>query len=328
MKLLVTGGLGFVGSNFCRNMITAQSDHEVLNVDKMGIGANPASLLDLEDDLKYSFVRGDICNPQLLKKTIRQVDAVINFAAETHVERSVVSPYVSLKNNTVGTFTILEALRKHNEKARLVQVSTGKVYGEMGDGSFTENHPPRPSNPYSASKAAADMLVNAYHKTYGLNLVITRSTKNYGPFQLPRKLIPKTIIRALHNLQIPIYGSGENLQEWIYVQDHCEAITLVLEKGVAGQIYNVSSGNKNSNLQIVKRILLQLDKPETLITFVEDRSDHDTRYSLDPTKIRSELGWKPKFPFNQTLESTINWYINNEKWWRPMATPRILNPTP
>ena len=328
MKLLVTGGLGFIGSNFCRFMLKAHSDCELINVDKMGIGANPANLRDMENDARYTFIKGDICNPQFVHKIIRDVDAVVNIAAETHVDRSIADPYLFLKNNTIGTFTILEAMRKHNKKAKLVHVSTDEVYGQALEGSFTESTPANPSNPYSASKAAADMFVMAYHKTYDLNVSITRCTNNFGPYQLPEKLIPKTIIRALRDLSIPIYGSGTNIRDWIYVGDHCEAVDVVLQRGKAGEVYNVSAGNEVPNIEIAKNILATLDKPESLITFVEDRPGHDVRYSLDSTKTRSMLGWQPKFSFNQSLESTVRWYVENEQWWAMLATNAILHPTP
>jgi len=328
MRLLVTGGLGFIGSNFCRHILTTRQDYELVNIDKIGVGANPANLRDIENDKRYTFVKGDICNPQLIRKTITQVDAVVNIAAETHVDRSISDPYTFLQNNTVGTFTILEAIRKHNPKARLVQVSTDEIYGEIPQGAFTETDPLKPGNPYSASKAAADMLVHAYHKTYGLNASITRCTNNYGPRQFPEKLIPKTIIRALNNLPIPIYGTGKNAREWIHVQDHCTAIDAVLERGEAGEVYNVSSGNEFSNIEIAKKILAQLGKPKELIAFVEDRPGHDTRYSLNSSKIQSFLNWKPSIPFEQGLESTVKWYVENEAWWRPLITGNTLAQTP
>jgi len=328
MKLLVTGGLGFIGCNFCRSMLTRHSDCELINVDKMGVGANPASLRDIENDKRYAFVKGDICNPRLVDKLVRGMDAVVNIAAETHVDRSIVDPYAFLKNNTIGTFTILDSIRKHNKKARLVHVSTDEVYGQALEGSFTENTPANPSNPYSASKAAADMFVLSYQKTYDLNVSITRCTNNFGPYQLPEKLIPKTIIRALRNLPIPIYGSGTNIRDWIYVQDHCEALDAVLQKGKAGEVYNVSAGNEIPNIEIAKKILAMLHKPESLINFVEDRPGHDVRYSLDSTKTRSLLGWQPQFSFQQSLESTVQWYVENEHWWTPLATETILYPTP
>jgi dTDP-glucose 4,6-dehydratase len=328
MKLLVTGGLGFIGSNFCKHMLAKHPDYEVINVDKIGIGANPANLHAIENDKRYTFIKGDICNPQLLNRVVHLVDAVVNIAAETHVDRSISDPNVFLQNNTIGTFTLLEAMRKHNPQAKLVHVSTDEVYGQALEGSFTENVPPNPSNPYSASKAASDMFVLSYNKTYGLNAAITRCTNNFGPCQLPEKLIPKTIIRALKNLPIPIYGTGTNIRDWIYVQDHCEAIETVLEKGKPGEVYNVSAGNEVTNTAIVKKILAIIHKPESLMTFVEDRPGHDIRYSLDSTKLRSMLGWHPKFVFNESLEITVRWYLENEHWWAPFATENILHPTP
>lgn len=328
MKILVTGGLGFIGSNFCRYILTNCPDCELTNIDKVGIGANPASLLDLENDKRYTFIRGDICNAQLLNRVIHHVDAIVNIAAETHVDRSIADPNVFLQNNTIGTFTLLEAMRKHNSKAKLVQVSTDEVYGQALEGSFTEATPPNPSNPYSASKAAADMFVLAYHKTYGLNASITRCTNNFGPYQLPEKLIPKTIIRALKDLPIPIYGSGTNIRDWIYVQDHCAGIKAVLEKGKPGEVYNISAGNEVQNIEIAKKILTLLNKPESLINFVEDRPGHDIRYSLNSSKLQSEIGWQPKFAFSDSLETTVKWYLENEHWWTPFATENILHPTP
>jgi dTDP-glucose 4,6-dehydratase len=328
MKLLVTGGLGFIGSNFCRYILKKYPDCELINVDKMGLGANPTNLRDVDEDKRYTFIKGDICNPQFMHKIITDLDAIVNIAAETHVDRSIVDPYLFLLNNTIGTFTVLEAARKHNKGLRLVHVSTDEVYGQALKGSFTENDPLHPSNPYSASKAAADMFVLSYHKTYGLNLSITRCTNNFGPCQLPEKLIPKTIIRALRNLPIPIYGLGTNIRDWIYVEDHCEAIDVVLRQGKAGEVYNVSAGNEISNIEIAKKILALLHKPESLITFVEDRPGHDIRYSLDSTKTQTTLGWQPKFSFTKSLESTVQWYVENEHWWTPLATDAILNPTP
>jgi dTDP-glucose 4,6-dehydratase len=328
MKLLITGGLGFIGSNFCRYMLSKHPDYEVINLDKIGIGANPASLQDLENNPRYRFIKGDICNPQLIHKTINQVDAVVNFAAETHVDRSISDPYTFLQNNTIGTYTILETVRKHNPKARVVQISTDEVYGTTDEGSFTEEDQINPSNPYSASKASADMFALAYHKTFGLKVCITRCTNNFGPQQLPEKLIPKTIIRALKNLSIPIYGTGTNIRDWIYVLDHCAAIAAVLEKGTPGQVYNVSAKNEITNIEIVKKVLDLLHKPESLITFVEDRPGHDTRYSLDSAKLRNELGWQPESSFQEALASTVKWYLENQKWWTPFATENVLSPTP
>ncbi len=328
MKVLVTGGLGFIGSSFCRHMLTTYPNYEVINVDKVGIGANPANLQMIENNKHYTFIKGDICNPLLINRIVHQVDAVVNIAAETHVDRSITDPNVFLQNNTVGTFTILEAIKRHNPKARFVQVSTDEVYGEALEGFFTENAPPNPSNPYSASKAAADMFVLSYCKTYGLKASITRCTNNFGPCQLPEKLIPKIIIRALRDLQLPIYGKGINIRDWIHVTDHCKAVSMVLAKGKPGEIYNISAGNEFTNLEIVKKVLTYIKKPESLLTFVEDRPGHDVRYSIDSKKIRNELGWKPTEIFEDALNSTVEWYIKNEQWWTPFATDTILHPTP
>jgi len=328
LRILVTGGLGFIGSNFCRYVLSKHLDYKVVNVDKIGVGANPASLKDLENEKRYKFVKGDICNPKLINEMIKKVDAVVNIAAETHVDRSIIDPATFVQNNTLGAFTILEAIRKHNKEAKLVQVSTDEVHGETARGAFKENDTLKPSNPYAASKAAADVFVIAYHRTYELDATITRCTNNYGPYQFPEKLIPKTIIRALKNLPVPIYGSGKNVRDWIYVLDHCEAIDLVLEKGEPGEIYNISAGNEISNIEIARKILRMLKKPEDLITFVEDRPGHDFRYSLDSSKIRSELGWKPRFSFEEALEETVNWYKDNEWWWKSLATEEALHPTP
>ena len=253
---------------------------------------------------------------------------MVNIAAETHVDRSISDPYTFLQNNTLGTYTVLETLRKHNSGARMVQVSTDEVYGQAEEGSFKETDALTPSNPYSASKAAADMFVLSYCKTYGLKASITRCTNNFGPCQMPEKLIPKTIIRALRDLPIPLYGKGTNIRDWIYVQDHCAAVETVLEAGEAGEVYNVSAGNEVANVEIVKKILALLNKPENLITYVEDRPGHDTRYSLDSAKLTAKLCWKPQVPFQKALESTVQWYVNNEKWWLPFATEAILHPTP
>ena len=328
MRILVTGGLGFIGTNFIRYMLSEDPHVEIINIDKVGVGSNPKNLEDFEKLDNYRFIKGDISNSEIVKDLMRDVDAVINFAAETHVDRSIRNPQLFVQSNILGTFTLLEAIRKHNRSVNFVQISTDEVYGEIQRGSFHELDRLNPSNPYSASKASADMLCRAYHKTYGLNVKITRCTNNFGPYQFPEKLIPKTIIRALKNLPVPVYGTGANVRDWIYVLDHCEAIRLVLENGGAGEIYNVSSGNEVSNIKVVREILQYLGRDEDLISFVEDRPGHDFRYSLDSSKIRSELGWKPRHSFSSALKETIRWYVENEHWWKPLATEEILHPTP
>jgi len=325
MKLLVTGGLGFIGSNFIRYILGRYSDVEVVNIDAMKYGSNPNNLRDVEE--RYSFIKGDISDYELMAKAVKDVDVIVNFAAETHVDRSISNPHSFLQSNVIGVFTILEAVRKNNPSAKLVHVSTDEVYGDIIKGSFREEDGLKPSSPYSASKAAADMFVLAYARTYGLHAVITRCTNNYGAYQFPEKLIPKTIIRASMNLKVPIYGTGKNVRDWIYVLDHCEALDLVMREGNRGEIYNVSSGEEKTNLEVVRIILDLMGKDESLIEFVEDRPGHDLRYSLDSSKIR-ELGWKPKNSFKEGIKKTVEWYLENEWWWRPLADERTLHPTP
>ncbi|MEM0265458.1 MAG: dTDP-glucose 4,6-dehydratase [Candidatus Methanomethylicia archaeon] len=328
MKILVTGGLGFIGSNFIRYVLTNYSDIEIINVDNLSYGSNPSNLKDYEFDNRYRFIKGDIANKSMMKRLIKNVDAIVNFAAETHVDRSIANPWPFLKSNVEGVLSILEAMRSYGRDVRLIHVSTDEVYGDILEGSFSEEDRLKPSSPYAALKAAADMLCLSYHRTYNLDLLIVRCTNNYGPYQFPEKLIPKTIIRALLNYSIPLYGRGQNIRDWIYVQDFCEAIDLLLEKGESGEIYNVSAGNELRNIDVVRMILNMMGKSESLITFVEDRPGHDVRYSLNSSKIRNQLCWKPKHSFQEGLRMTIEWYVNNEWWWKPLATENVLHPTP
>jgi len=327
-KILVTGGLGFIGSNFIRHIFQKRPGTYVLNIDKIGIGANPANLNDIKKHKNYRFIKGDISEPKVLKDSIKKVDVIFNFAAETHVDRSITHPEQFIKSNIVGTFNLLESIRKQNREIEYIQISTDEVYGEILEGSSNEQDRLACSNPYSASKASADMLCLAYHRTYGLNVKISRCTNNFGPFQFPEKLIPKTIIRALKNFKTPIYGTGKNSRDWIYVIDHCDALLHVQEKGRNGEIYNISSGNILENIHLAKTILKILAKPDDLIAFVEDRPGHDFRYSLDSSKIRSELSWNPKHEFYSSLEKTVNWYKNNESWWKPLSLEKVLHSTP
>jgi dTDP-glucose 4,6-dehydratase len=328
MRLLVTGGLGFIGSNFIRYVLSKYWEVEVVNLDKMGMGSNPKNLEDLEGDERYRFVKGDLLDFDLVSRLVREVDAVVNFAAETHVDRSIANPRAFLESNTVGTFNLLEAARLNNPRLRIVHVSTDEVYSDILVGSYKEEDRLKPSSPYAASKAAADMFCLAYHRTYGLDVVVTRCTNNFGPYQFPEKLIPKTIIRASLGMKVPIYGTGRNVRDWIYVLDHCEALDLVLERGRSGEIYNISSGDELDNLTLVKKILRIMGKDEGLIEFVEDRPGHDVRYSLDSSKIRRELGWRPRRSLEEALKETVEWYLKNERWWRPLADERVLHPTP
>lgn len=328
MQLLITGGLGFIGSNFILDLLKKNPDTEITNVDDQLSGSNSKNLTDLEGDERYHFVRGNIADYEKISGHVIGKDAVINFAAETHVDRSLSDPAAFLRSNVNGVFTILEAIRKVNPGARLVHVSTDEVYGDIAEGSFTERDALKPSSPYSASKAASDMFVLAYSRTYSLDAMITRCTNNYGPRQFPEKLIPKTILRAALNLKIPIYGSGQNVRDWIYVLDHCRAIERVMDSGIKGQIYNVSAGSEKTNLEVVGEILRIMGKDESQIEFVEDRPGHDVRYSLDSAKIREELGWKPIQTFENGLEATVRWYLDNVDWWTPLVNDNVLHPTP
>lgn len=327
MRLLVTGGAGFIGSNFIHYILQSR-DWDIVNLDKLGYGSNLANLKDVENDPRYEFVRGDINDFDLVSKILKDVGAVVNFAAETHVDRSVSNPYSFIESNVLGVYTILEAVRRVNPDVRFVHISTDEVYGDILEGSFREDDRLMPSSPYSASKAAGDMLVLGYARTYDLNASITRCTNNYGPYQFPEKLIPKTIIRASMNLKVPVYGTGKNVRDWLYVLDHCEAIALVLEKGEKREIYNISSGEEKTNIEVVKTILELMGKDESLIEFVEDRPGHDLRYSLNSSKIREKLGWKPKYSFEEGLRKTVEWYLSNEWWWKPLTDDKVLHPTP
>jgi len=328
MRLLVTGGMGFIGSNFIRYVLDRHSDWEVINLDKLGYGSNPANLRDVEGDPRYTFVKGDIADFELVRGLVKRVDAIVNFAAESHVDRSISSPDHFLKSNVIGVYTLLEAIRRENPDVRLVHISTDEVYGDILEGSFREEDALMPSSPYSATKAAADSLVLGWTRTYKLNASITRCTNNYGPYQFPEKLIPKTIIRASMGLRVPIYGTGQNVRDWIYVEDHVRAVETVLLKGEPREVYNVSAGEEKTNLDVVKAILRLLGKDESLIEFVEDRPGHDLRYSLDSWKITRDLKWRPKYSFEEGIKMTVEWYLTNEDWWRPLVNDRVLHPTP
>jgi len=325
---MVTGGLGFIGSNFVLYLLAKHEDITIVNVDNKSTGSNPANLKDIEGSKRYRFIKGDITDSTLVKKLVKDKDVIVNFAAETHVDRSIANPTPFFKSNTQGIFTLLEAVRASSQDVKIIQISTDEVYGEIATGSYKEDDPLRPSNPYSASKAAAEMFCSAYHRTYGLNVVVTRCTNNFGPYQNPEKFIPKTIVRAILTLPISIYGTGKNVRDWIYVLVHGQALDTVVRKGIPGEIYNISGGNELTNLEVVNRILRIMDKPQSLMVYVEDRPGHDLRYSLDSSKIRREMNWRPRYSFNSALEETIDWYLENEEWWRPLATEDVLNPTP
>ena len=308
MRLLVTGGLGFIGSNFILNTIKNNDEISITNVDAELLGSNHNNLLELKNSLNYNFVKGNITNKVLMEKLIADADAIINFAAETFVDRSILDANQFLVSNIRGTYTILETIRK--QKKRLIQISTDEVYGSLENESATEEYRFNPSNPYAATKASAELLVSAYVKTYDLDCVITRCTNNYGPRQFYEKLIPKTIFLANNNKRIPIYGEGKNIRDWIFVDDHCDAVFKVLLDGKQGQSYNISANNELDNISIVNKILEILDKPSDLIEYVTDRPGHDLRYSLDSSKIQDSLNWKPQTSFDDGLKSTIDWVLD------------------
>jgi len=309
-------------------MLNRHDDCRILNLDAQGFGSNILNLRDLKDDRRYAFFQGDIADSSLVSSLVEKADLVVNFAAETHVDRSISRPDSFLHSNVNGVFCLLEAIRDHNPSVRYVQISTDEVYGDILRGSSTEDSTLRPSSPYSASKAAGDVFVLAYARTYGLEAMITRCTNNYGPYQFPEKLIPKTIIRAKEGLKIPIYGTGENVRDWIYVTDHCRAVEQVLNRGRRGEIYNISAGEERTNLFIAKFILEMLGKSEDQIEFVEDRPGHDARYSLDSSRIRKELGWRPERSFEEGLQTTVEWYLQNPDWYGPLVNDSVLSATP
>lgn len=317
MKILVTGGAGFIGSNFVNYMVEKYPEYSIVNVDALTYAGNLENLKPSEDKPNYQFVKADITDAETMDQLIGDdVDAVINFAAESHVDRSITNPGIFVQTNIQGTQVLLDAAKKYNVK-KYLQVSTDEVYGTLGeDGYFTEQTPLAPNSPYSASKAGADMLVLAYHETFGLPVNITRCSNNYGPFHFPEKLIPLMIINALKDKKLPVYGDGKNVRDWLHVTDHCSAIDLVLHKGINGEVYNVGGHNEKTNLEVVKEILKQLDKPESLIQYVEDRLGHDRRYAIDPTKLQKELGWEPKYSFETGLKETVQWYLDNQAWWQ------------
>jgi len=325
MKILVTGGLGFIGSNFILKLLRNSDEYHITNVDAELYGSNIKNVSEIKDSLNYEFVKGNITNKRLMEELISKCDAVINFAAESFVDRSIVDPNSFLVSNIRGTFTILDIITK--QKKRLVQISTDEVFGSLKSGTADEKSVFNPSSPYAATKASAELLINSYVKTYNSDVVITRCTNNYGPRQYAEKLIPKTIILAKQNKKIPIYGKGTNVRDWIYVDDHCDAVSLVLFNGVSGKSYNISANNEIDNLTIVKKILKIMNKPETLIEFVEDRPGHDLRYSLDSTKISDQLGWKVKLSFEEGLEKTVQWYLDNPELLNNISSA-ILDPAP
>lgn len=323
-KLFVTGGAGFIGSNFVR-FILKNTDYSVVNFDALTYAGNLENLIDIENDSRYKFVKGDICNAEEVEKALveNEIDTIVNFAAESHVDRSILGSKDFIVTNVLGTQTLLDVF-KNLGLEKFLQVSTDEVYGSLPEDKpelkFTESTSITTNSPYSASKAGADLLCNAYHHTHGLPILITRCSNNYGPYQFPEKLIPLMIAKALNGEQLPVYGDGKNIRDWLYVDDHCSGILAVLEKGNLGEVYNIGGNNEWYNIDIVKLILEKLGKSEDLITYVKDRPGHDRRYAIDSSKIMNQLDWSPAYQFPEGIEMTINWYTDNESWWKKVMT--------
>lgn len=320
--LLVTGGAGFIGSNFIRYMLKKHTDISIINLDKLTYAGNPENLKTVEHDDRYRFVRGDICDAEIVNRLVPEADVIVNFAAESHVDRSIGKPDDFIKTDIFGVFVLLEAARA-NRIQRFVQISTDEVYGSREKGHFRETDPLMPSSPYAASKSGADRLAYSYYVTYRLPVVIPRSSNNFGPYQYPEKLIPLFVTNALEDKKLPIYGDGLNVRDWLYVMDNCEAIELIMERGRDGEAYNVGAGNERSNLEITRFILESLDKPESLMNFVEDRKGHDRRYALDIGKMRA-LGWRPRHSFVEAMKETVEWYCQHRNWWEKLKSGEYL----
>jgi dTDP-glucose 4,6-dehydratase len=315
-RLLVTGGCGFIGSNFVHMVLAERPDWEVVNLDKLTYAGRLENLVDVAGDRRYRFVKGDICDPETVREAMTGCTAAVNFAAETHVDRSLLGAAHFIDTDIKGVLVLLEEARRVGLE-RFVQISTDEVYGSIREGSFTEESVLNPRNPYSASKAGGDRLAYAYSATYEVPLVITRASNNYGPFQYPEKLIPLFVTNAVRDESLPLYGDGRNVRDWLHVADHCRAVLFLLEHGAPGEVYNVAGGNERENIEITHEVLRLLGKPRSLIKPVEDRVGHDRRYSLDASKLR-RLGWSPQVPFETGIEETVRWYVEHEAWWRPI----------
>ncbi len=318
MKLLITGGCGFIGSHFIRHVLNKYTAYSIINLDALTYAGNPENLKDVQGNGRYTFVKGKIEDAALIKELVRDVDAVVHFAAESHVDRSIADAQPFLMTNIIGTHTLMEAAKNALVK-RFVHISTDEVYGALGEeGKFMEDTPLRPNSPYSASKASADMLVRAFYETFGFPALIVRPSNNYGPYQYPEKFIPLMITNLFENRPVPVYGKGKNVRDWLFVEDNCGAIDLILHKGKVGEAYNVGGNAEKRNIDIVRKVLEVMGKDEALITFVKDRPGHDYRYALDTSKIEMELGWKPSVDIDDGLIKTVQWYRDNEWWWRPL----------
>jgi dTDP-glucose 4,6-dehydratase len=325
-SILVTGGAGFIGSNFVRHLLSRYPDYRIVNLDKLTYAGNLDNLSDLEDSPNYRFVKGDVCDSDLVNRTVGDgIDWIVHFAAESHVDRSIYDPALFVKTNVLGTQVLLESALKFKTR-RFIHVSSDEVYGSLGkEGKFTEDSPLLPNSPYSASKASADLLVRSYCETFDLPVIISRSTNNYGPYQFPEKLIPLFITNALSDQELPIYGDGLYVRDWIHVEDHCRALDLILHRGKVGQTYNVAGGNETTNLDITRLVLRKLNKPESLMRHVEDRPAHDRRYSLDCSKIEAQLGFKPGIALQEGISNTVEWYVANQAWWQKIKSGEYLD---
>ncbi len=325
MKLLITGGAGFMGSNFIHYILKKYPDYEIINLDKLTYAGNLKNLSDIENDTRYKFVKGDIVDESIVNELVSQVDAVVNYAAETHVDRSILNPIEFAQTDVIGTLTILNAIRQSGNNKKLVQISTDEVFGSIESGKFTENSPFEPNSPYAASKAGGDLMCRAFWATYKTPVIVTHSCNFYGPFHYPEKLVPLAITNLLEGKKVPIYGDGKQIREWIYTQDHCSAVDTILHKGVEGEIYNIGTEDERENIDTVKLILRALRMDESLLEYVKDRPGHDRRYSLDTSKLRNELGWEPSVKFEDGIKSTVEWFKNNTDWWKEIKSGEYRN---
>jgi len=326
-NLIVTGGLGFIGSNFIHHISQSRQDLNITNVDNASLGSNAANVWGIKRDSRYRFVKGDLANYAFIRRVLKDADIVVNFAAQTHVDRSISNPEPFFESNAKGAFNLFRAAKERTVD-RVVHISTDEIYGSTDSGSFDEKSPLNPSSPYSATKAAADLMAQAWNVTYKLPVIVLRCTNNFGPRQHPEKFIPKSIIRALRGHEIPVYGGGRQVRDWIYVEDFCGAIEQAIDRAVPGQVYNISAGNELSNKAVAERLVKQLGRPDVRVVDVEDRPGHDSRYSLNSEKARRSLGWKPRHSFDEGLATTVKWYRENVSWWKPLATKKVLAETP
>lgn len=324
MRLLITGGCGFIGSNFIRYILNKYPSYTIINLDKLTYCGNPENTRDCEKNQRYSFVQGDVCDQLIMQKAMKDVDVVIHFAAESHVDNSIKDPFIFTKTNVLGTHILLESSLKNKIK-KFVYISTDEVYGSIENGRFKETDPLKPSSPYSASKAAADLLAQSFFHTFKLPVIITRSANNFGPYQYPEKVIPLFITNLLENKKVPLYGDGLNVRDWLYVLDNCKAIDFVLHRGDIGEVYNIGAGNEIANLTLTKLILKELGKDESYLQYVLDRPAHDRRYALDWSKLK-KLGWKPTFEFTAALKQTIHWYTEQRTWWEQLKQRNLQTP--